>query len=60
VLLRLVLHGIFCIASSRQYFTLPRLIHVDYMEWDMDHMEWDMDHMEWDMDYMEWDMDCME
>ena len=22
-----------------QYFTLPRLIHMDYMEWHMDHME---------------------
>jgi len=32
-----------CKCSSTQYFTLSRLIHMDYMEWDMDYMEWDMD-----------------
>ena len=59
--------------QSVQYFTLPRLFHVESMEggmdcrnsrwipWNqgMDSMEWGMDSMEWGMDSMEWWMDSM-
>jgi len=42
-----------------QYFTLPRLFHMDSMEWHMDSIKWLMDSMEWLMDSMEWYMDSI-
>ena len=36
--------------QPQQYFTLPRLFHVESMEWGVDSMEWWMDSMEWWMD----------
>ena len=38
------------IIPGKQYFTLPRLFHVESMEWGVDSMEWLMDSILFQMD----------
>ena len=45
--------------QKKHYFTLPRIIHMDSMEWRVDSIEWLMDSMDWLMDSILFKSDLM-